>query len=65
MSGATNKLIYESDLRIRFQQKQNRTENKTIYLSDRRIRERTLEKLWLKNSGAMESFIMTLEVNNF
>ncbi|XP_071627062.1 cytosolic carboxypeptidase 1 isoform X2 [Temnothorax longispinosus] len=29
--------------------------------SDRRIRERTLEKLWRKNSGAMESFIMTLE----
>ncbi|XP_018043707.1 PREDICTED: cytosolic carboxypeptidase 1-like [Atta colombica] len=32
-----------------------------ITSSDRRIRERTLEKLWLKNSGAMESFIMTLE----
>ncbi|XP_025264847.1 cytosolic carboxypeptidase 1 isoform X3 [Camponotus floridanus] len=29
--------------------------------SDRRIRERTLEKLWRKNSGAMESFIMALE----
>ncbi|KAL0114719.1 hypothetical protein PUN28_011790 [Cardiocondyla obscurior] len=29
--------------------------------SDRRIRERTLEKLWRKNSGAMESFIMILE----
>ncbi|KAL6427330.1 hypothetical protein ACFW04_008713 [Cataglyphis niger] len=29
--------------------------------SDRRIRERTLEKLWRKNSGTMESFIMTLE----
>lgn len=36
-----------------------------IYILDRRIRERTLEKLWRKNSGAMESFIMTLEVNNF
>ncbi|XP_011693107.1 PREDICTED: cytosolic carboxypeptidase 1-like isoform X2 [Wasmannia auropunctata] len=29
--------------------------------ADRRIRERTLEKLWRKNSGVMESFIMTLE----
>ncbi|XP_029675008.1 cytosolic carboxypeptidase 1-like isoform X2 [Formica exsecta] len=29
--------------------------------SDRRIRERALEKLWRKNSGVMESFIMTLE----
>ncbi|XP_054005382.1 cytosolic carboxypeptidase 1-like isoform X2 [Hylaeus anthracinus] len=29
--------------------------------SDRRIRERTLEKLWRKNSGAMEIFIATLE----
>ncbi|XP_011632077.1 cytosolic carboxypeptidase 1-like isoform X2 [Pogonomyrmex barbatus] len=29
--------------------------------SDRRIRERTLETLWRKNSGAMESFIMALE----
>ncbi|XP_039308178.1 cytosolic carboxypeptidase 1 isoform X7 [Solenopsis invicta] len=29
--------------------------------SDRRIRERTLEKLWRKNSGTMELFIMTLE----
>ncbi|XP_011339802.2 cytosolic carboxypeptidase 1 isoform X2 [Ooceraea biroi] len=28
---------------------------------DRRVRERTLEKLWRKNSGAMESFIMILE----
>ncbi|XP_012227413.1 cytosolic carboxypeptidase 1-like isoform X2 [Linepithema humile] len=30
--------------------------------SDRRIRERTLEKIWRKNSGAMESFIMALEI---
>ncbi|XP_043591369.1 cytosolic carboxypeptidase 1-like isoform X1 [Bombus pyrosoma] len=29
--------------------------------SDRRVRERTLEKLWRKNSGAMEIFITTLE----
>ncbi|KOC68252.1 Cytosolic carboxypeptidase 1 [Habropoda laboriosa] len=29
--------------------------------SDRRVRERTLEKLWRKNSGAMEIFIATLE----
>ncbi|XP_046827934.1 cytosolic carboxypeptidase 1-like isoform X2 [Vespa crabro] len=29
--------------------------------SDRRVRERTLEKLWCKNSGAMEIFITTLE----
>ncbi|XP_032686214.1 cytosolic carboxypeptidase 1-like isoform X3 [Odontomachus brunneus] len=29
--------------------------------SDRRMRERTLEKLWHKNSGAMESFIVALE----
>ncbi|XP_025153461.1 cytosolic carboxypeptidase 1 isoform X2 [Harpegnathos saltator] len=29
--------------------------------SDRRIRERTLEKLWQKNSGAMESFMVALE----
>lgn len=36
-----------------------------VYFSDRRIRERALEKLWRKNSGVMESFIMTLEVNNF
>lgn len=36
-----------------------------MYLPDRRIRERTLEKLWRKNSGTMELFIMTLEVNNF
>lgn len=35
-----------------------------FYFSDRRVRERTLEKLWRKNSGAMESFIMALEVNN-
>lgn len=33
--------------------------------ADRRTRERTLEKLWSKNSGAMESFIVALEVNNF
>ncbi|XP_014480717.1 PREDICTED: cytosolic carboxypeptidase 1-like isoform X2 [Dinoponera quadriceps] len=29
--------------------------------SDRRVRERALEKLWQKNSGAMESFIVALE----
>lgn len=29
---------------------------------DRRVRERTLEKLWRKNSGTMESFIAALEV---
>ncbi|XP_017875220.1 cytosolic carboxypeptidase 1-like isoform X2 [Ceratina calcarata] len=29
--------------------------------SDRRVRERTLEKLWRKSSGAMEIFITTLE----
>ncbi|XP_076668158.1 cytosolic carboxypeptidase 1 isoform X3 [Andrena cerasifolii] len=29
--------------------------------SDRRVRERTLDKLWRKNSGAMEIFIATLE----
>ncbi|KAG7201176.1 hypothetical protein KM043_003967 [Ampulex compressa] len=29
--------------------------------SDRRVRERTLEKLWRKNSGAMEIFITSLE----
>ncbi|XP_076751692.1 cytosolic carboxypeptidase 1 isoform X2 [Xylocopa sonorina] len=29
--------------------------------SDRRVRERTLEKLWRKNSGAMQIFISTLE----
>ncbi|XP_076178312.1 cytosolic carboxypeptidase 1 isoform X2 [Ptiloglossa arizonensis] len=32
-----------------------------VISSDRRIRERTLEKLWRKNSGAMEIFITTLE----
>lgn len=31
--------------------------------SDRRVRERTLDKLWRKNSGAMEMFIATLEVS--
>ncbi|XP_043794374.1 cytosolic carboxypeptidase 1-like isoform X5 [Apis laboriosa] len=29
--------------------------------TDRRLRERTLDKLWRKNSGAMEIFIATLE----
>lgn len=33
-----------------------------LHFPDRRVRERTLEKLWRKNSGAMESFIMALEV---
>lgn len=38
---------------------------KNRYLPDRRVRERTLEKLWRKNSGAMEIFITTLEVGSF
>lgn len=36
-----------------------------LLFPDRRARERTLENLWHKDSGAMESFIMALEVNNF
>ncbi|KAF7391837.1 hypothetical protein HZH68_011380 [Vespula germanica] len=31
------------------------------HVNNRRVRERTLEKLWCKNSGAMEIFITTLE----
>lgn len=59
---ATNKLRFANLI-------QTKTGSKTVYhflyILDRRIRERTVEKLWRKNSGAMELFIMTLEVNNF